>query len=148
MIYMYMIMAIQPVQCHIIQFYSSAGFIPRVCLSIVSIWNIMIQGRIEDFKLGGGAQSAPSGERRENCWGISCEKSRFYAKKSYFFFNFRGDTRRVRPHPLDLPLWYFIIFFFDLSILINPLVSSSFFLYIMSLLMCFIDRHDITEILA
>ena len=23
--------------------------------------------------------------RRENCWGISCEKSRFYAKK-YFFF--------------------------------------------------------------
>ena len=25
------------------------------------------------------------GERRENFWGISCEKSRFYAKKSYFF---------------------------------------------------------------
>ena len=25
------------------------------------------------------------GGRRENCWGISCEKSRFYAKKSYFF---------------------------------------------------------------
>ena len=23
--------------------------------------------------------------RRENCCGISCEKSRFYAKKSYFF---------------------------------------------------------------
>jgi hypothetical protein len=23
--------------------------------------------------------------RRENFWGISCEKSRFYAKKSYFF---------------------------------------------------------------
>ena len=31
---------------------------------------------------------APSGGRRENCWGISCEKSRFYAKKSYFS-NFR-----------------------------------------------------------
>jgi hypothetical protein len=28
---------------------------------------------------------APSGGRRENVWGISCEKSRFYAKKSYFF---------------------------------------------------------------
>ena len=28
---------------------------------------------------------APSGGRRENCWGISCEKSRFYAKKSYIF---------------------------------------------------------------
>ena len=28
---------------------------------------------------------APSGGRRENFWGISCENSRFYAKKSYFF---------------------------------------------------------------
>jgi hypothetical protein len=25
------------------------------------------------------------GGRRENFWGISCEKSRFYAKKSYFY---------------------------------------------------------------
>ena len=25
------------------------------------------------------------GGRREKIWGISCEKSRFYAKKSYFF---------------------------------------------------------------
>ena len=25
------------------------------------------------------------GGRRENLWGISCEKSRFYAKKSYVF---------------------------------------------------------------
>ena len=28
---------------------------------------------------------APSGGRREQFWGISCEKSLFYAKKSYFF---------------------------------------------------------------
>ena len=28
---------------------------------------------------------APSGGRRENVWGISCEKSRFYAKKIIFF---------------------------------------------------------------
>jgi hypothetical protein len=28
---------------------------------------------------------APSGGRREHFWGISCEKSRFYAKKLYFF---------------------------------------------------------------
>ena len=34
---------------------------------------------------GGGAfkKIAPSGRRREHFWGISCEKSRFYAKKSY-----------------------------------------------------------------
>jgi hypothetical protein len=39
------------------------------------------------FQVRGGAlkKIAPSGGRRENCWGISCEKSRFYAKKSYFF---------------------------------------------------------------
>ena len=44
-------------------------------------------GRIQDFKLGGGAliKIAPSGGRREKFLGISCEKSRFYAKKSYFF---------------------------------------------------------------
>ena len=36
---------------------------------------------------GGGAlkKIASSGGRRENVGGISCEKSRFYAKKSYFF---------------------------------------------------------------
>jgi hypothetical protein len=45
------------------------------------------QGRIQDFKLGGGAlkKIAPSGGRREKCWGISCEKSRFYDKKIIFF---------------------------------------------------------------
>jgi hypothetical protein len=49
------------------------------------------QGRIQDFKLGGGSalkKIAPSRGRRENFWGISCEKSQFYAKKSYFS-NFR-----------------------------------------------------------
>jgi hypothetical protein len=73
-----------------------------------------VQGRIQDFKLGeghlkklhraeGGAKIfgvfrvknhdftpknyifSNCGGRRENCWGISCEKSRFYPKKSYFF---------------------------------------------------------------
>jgi hypothetical protein len=50
------------------------------------------QGRIQDFKLGGGGalkKIAPSGGRRENFLGIACEKSRFYANKSYFF-QFRG----------------------------------------------------------
>ena len=39
------------------------------------------------FQARGGALKniAPSGGRRDNCWDISCEKSRFYAKKSYFF---------------------------------------------------------------
>jgi hypothetical protein len=49
---------------------------------------IYISGADPGFKIrGGGAlkKIVPSGGRRENFWGISCEKSRFYAKKSYFF---------------------------------------------------------------
>ena len=54
-----------------------------------------IQGRIQDFKLGGGAlkKIAPSGGRREHFGGISCEKSRFYTKKSYFF-QLRREARK------------------------------------------------------
>ena len=57
------------------------------------------------FQVRGGALSkiAPSGGRRENFWGISCEKTRFYAK-NHIFSNFRGGARRVRP-PLDPPLY-------------------------------------------
>ena len=99
--------------------------------AIDSICNI--QGRIQDFKLGGGGGAhfkiwrrakggaknfgvfrvknhdfttknhifSNCGGRRENCLGISCEKSRFYAKKNHIFSNFRGGARRVRPPPLD-----------------------------------------------
>ena len=81
---------------------------PKICKAYV------IQGRIQDFKLGGahlkkmrraegGAKNfgvfrvenhdftpknrifSNGGGRREICLGISCEKSRFYAKTSYFF---------------------------------------------------------------
>ena len=57
-------------------------------------FSVDLQGRIQDFKLGGGGgggggralkKIGPSGGRREHFWGISYEKSRFYAKKSYFF---------------------------------------------------------------
>ena len=44
------------------------------------------QGRIQDFKIGGALKIiGPSGARRENFLGISCEKSRLYAKKIIFF---------------------------------------------------------------
>ena len=51
-----------------------------------------MQGRIQDFKLGDSAlkKIASSGGRREKFWGISCEKTRFYAKKSYSFQLRRG----------------------------------------------------------
>ena len=47
---------------------------------------------------GGGAlkKIALSGGGCEHFWGISCEKSRFYAKK-ILFFPILGCARRVRP---------------------------------------------------
>jgi hypothetical protein len=45
-----------------------------------------LQGTDSGFQVRGALKKiAPSGGRREKFWGISCEKSRFYAKKSYFF---------------------------------------------------------------
>ena len=88
-----------------------------------------IQGRIQDSKLVGGVhlkklRRAEGGAKnfgvfrvknhdftpknqiflncggmRETFWGISCEKSRFYAKKSYFFPILRGG-RPPWIHPL------------------------------------------------
>ena len=97
---------------------------------------LRIQGRIQDFKLGGahlkklrraegGAKIfgvfrvkknhdftpknhifSNCGGRHEHFWGISCEKSRFYAKKLYFFPILGGA--RARP-PLNPPLFMFLI---------------------------------------
>jgi hypothetical protein len=46
-----------------------------------------LPGADPGFQVRRGAlkKIAPIEGRREICWGISCEKSRFYAKKSYFF---------------------------------------------------------------
>ena len=46
--------------------------------------NIHMQGRFQEFKLGGGRTSKNCAVRREarKFWGISCENSRFYANKA------------------------------------------------------------------
>ena len=50
---------------------------------------IRLSGADPGFQVRGGGGTlkkiAPSGGRREICLGITCEKSRIYAKKSYFF---------------------------------------------------------------
>jgi hypothetical protein len=74
-----------------------------------------LQGRIQDFKLGGGGglkKIGPCGGRRENCWGISCEKSRFFAKKNHIFSNCGGRRQnfgvfRVKNHDFSLKKSYF-----------------------------------------
>ena len=69
------------------------------------------QGRIQDFKLGGGAhlkKLRPEEGGANIFWGILCEKSRFYAKKSYFFPILGGPRRVHPPPPLDLPLQLYL----------------------------------------
>jgi hypothetical protein len=69
-------------------------------------WGVQhYQGRIQDSKLGGALKKiALSRGRREHFWGILCEKSQFYAKKSYFF-QIKGGARRVRPPPPWIRPW-------------------------------------------
>ena len=64
-----------------------------------------VTGADPGFQVRGGAHKkiAPSGGRREKFWGISCEKSRFYAKKIRFFPNAEGSAKtfgvfRVKNH--------------------------------------------------
>ena len=51
---------------------------------IVYLYNMYILGADPGFQVRRDAlqKNAPSGGRREKFWGISCEKSRFYAKIS------------------------------------------------------------------
>ena len=63
------------------------------------MYTYTVLGRIQDFKLGGALKkNAPIGGRRENIWGISCEKPRFYPKK-HIFSNFKGAPGVPPPPP-------------------------------------------------
>ena len=59
-------------------------------MRIVRLYTAISAGADPGFQVrgggGGGAlkKIAPSGGRHDNIWGISCEKSRFYAKKIIF----------------------------------------------------------------
>ena len=88
--------------------YYRNNFFPKCCdvLIYAIVQQIKVyQGRIQDFKLGGAhlKKIAPSGGRRENFWGISCEKSRFYAKKKITFFPILGGTRAGCAPPGSAP---------------------------------------------
>ena len=76
----------------------SAGFRTNEALCLLS-------GADPGFQVRGGVlkKIASSGGRREKFWGISCEKSRFYAKKILLFPILGGGARRVRPPPGSTP---------------------------------------------
>ena len=63
-------------------------------------FQVYCRGGIQDFKLGGTLKKiAPSGGRRENCWGISLKKNHDFTQKKSYFFQFS-----VRPPAMDPPL--------------------------------------------
>ena len=64
-----------------------------------------MQGRIQNFKLGGVhlKKIVPSRGRREHFGGYFVWKITILCKKIIFFSNFRGGARRVHP-PLNPPL--------------------------------------------
>jgi hypothetical protein len=64
-----------------LQFYYEYKFPPPIYM------NRVYAGVDPGFQVRGGAlkKIVSSGGRHERNWGISCEKSRFYAKKPYFF---------------------------------------------------------------
>jgi hypothetical protein len=59
---------------------------------------VPMQGRIQDFKLGGGAlkKNASSGGRREN-FGVFRVKNHDYTPTNYIFSNFRGGGGAPAP---------------------------------------------------
>jgi hypothetical protein len=88
---------------------------------------LLYSGADPGFQVRGGAlkKIAPSGGRRKFCWGISCEKSRFYAKKIIFFpILGGGGGAGGAPHPWIRP-WYYL-FFIDIRLLIAPLTREVF----------------------
>ena len=60
------------------------------------------------------------GGRRENFWGISCGKSRFYAKK-IIFFPILGGARAVCAPPWIRPCYIYVnkwLFYFNIELCI------------------------------
>jgi hypothetical protein len=74
---------------------------------------LLFQGRIQDFKLGVGGAHLKYLRRSEvgaKLFGVFRVKNPDFTPKNHIFSNFRGGARRVRPPPLDLPLYLAYIY--------------------------------------
>jgi hypothetical protein len=64
-------------------------------------FSVDLQGRIQDFKLGGGwgahLKKLGRAEGGENIFGVFRMKNHDFTQKNHIFSNFRGGARRVRP---------------------------------------------------
>jgi hypothetical protein len=78
--------------------------VPVILLYFKKQKDISVQGRIQDFKLGGGGtlkKIAPSGGRRKH-FGVFLVKNHDFTQTNYTFSNFMGGGC-ASPH-LDPPL--------------------------------------------
>ena len=72
-------------------------------------WDSIVQGRIQDFKLGGAhLKKSRRAEGGAKIVGVFRVKNHDFTPKNHIFSNFRGGARRVRP-PWIRP-WYVYIF--------------------------------------
>jgi hypothetical protein len=77
--------------------------------------------------------------RREKLWGISCEKSRFYAPKKLFFPILGGGACAGCTPPLDPPLHFQFLYF--------PAEFDAFFFFVYSKKsVCFFTIEFLTKI--
>jgi hypothetical protein len=71
---------------------------------LINYYTICIQGRIQDFKLGGALKKLRRAEGGANIFGVFRVKNHDITPKNHIFSNFRGGGHRVRTPPLDPPL--------------------------------------------
>ena len=90
-----------------------------------------MQGRIQDFKLGGGGAHLKKLRRAEGgakIFGVFRVKNHDFTPKNHIFSNFRGGARRVRPPPPP-PLNPPLICMYTVNICVGTLAQVLFFVF-------------------
>ena len=96
-----------------------------------------IPGTDLGFQVRGGPlkKIAPRGGRREHFWGISCEKSRFYANCFYFFPILGGvppPGSAPTSYPFEVYIYLNIIKYAIINIIVIKLKSEIFPIHFLS----------------
>ena len=99
------------------------------------------------FPVGGALKKiVPSGGRCENFWGISCEKSRFYSKKSYFFPILGDPPPWIRPCKGIVPRWKIkISLTLSCSVILKSWIKSMLWVFVMLLFLVYTSNYDIIK---
>ena len=88
--------------------YSTDESLVSISDLFLSEYIYIVQGRIQDFKLGGGRTLKNCAERREaqTILGYFVWKTTISRQKNHIFSNFRGGAHQMRPPPGSAPFVY------------------------------------------